>query len=196
MTQASRTAASPVGGDAWVPSRPEDARVPQDRIDPTVLPGASLRPALIRLAYRFLRDAHDAEEVVQEALLLSWQHSGDLRDAGRLSAWLYRTTINQAMNRLRRRRPGRLDHDPPTANGASGLVACERGELADRVREALGELPERQQAALVLRDLEGLNYDHLAAVMDVRPGAARILVHRARERLRTTLLRRWPDSFR
>jgi DNA-directed RNA polymerase specialized sigma24 family protein len=47
----------------------------------------------------------------------------------------------------------------------------------------------------VLREVEGLEYDAIAAVLEMRPGAVRVLVHRARETLRCTLLRRWPDTF-
>jgi RNA polymerase sigma-70 factor (ECF subfamily) len=162
-------------------------------------PAEALRPALVRVARRFLRDDHEAEEVAQEALLIAWQRSGELRDPRRFFAWVYRTAINLALNRRRKRRPVQLDHEPMADGGLvgrpQGTAACERQELADRVRLALTDLPERQQAALVLRDMEGLPYEQIAVIMETRAGAARILVHRGRETLRQTLLRRWPDSF-
>jgi RNA polymerase sigma-70 factor (ECF subfamily) len=68
-------------------------------------------------------------------------------------------------------------------------------ELMQRVRMAMRELPDRQQAAIILRDLEGLAYERIAEVLEVSPAAARLLVHRAREAVRQILLRRWPDSF-
>ena len=65
----------------------------------------------------------------------------------------------------------------------------------DRVRSVMVQLPERQHAALVLREVEGLAYEQIAAILQARPAAVRLLVHRARESVRQMLLRQWPDSF-
>jgi len=180
-----------------------------------------MRPRLVRLAMRFLFSAHDAEEVAQEALVLAWQRVGRLRRPDRRNAWLYRTTINLSMNRRRRKRMSVLPrpHNEPTeprvsARAASrtreGVATAHRSlvdkntdtsrrqqtaELMDRVRVAISELPERQHAALVLREMEGLAYDQIAVILQARPAAVRLLVHRAREALRQTLLRQWPDAF-
>ena len=180
-----------------------------------------MRPRLVRLAMRFLFSAHDAEEVAQEALVLAWQRIGQLRRPGRRNAWLYRTTINLSMNRLRRKRMSvlpRPDNEPTeprvSARAASrtreGVATAHRSlvdkntdtsrrqqtaELMDRVRIAISQLPDRQRAALVLREMEGLAYDQIAVIVRTRPAAVRVLVHRARSAVRRTLLRRWPDTF-
>ena len=155
----------------------------------------AIRPRLTALARRFLWNAHDAEEVAQDALLLAWKNADQLLDVGARNAWVYRTTINLCISRLRRKRgQPLLSEDVPGPDmdpAESGTVS----ELAARVRTAISELPELLRVALVLRDLEGLDYKQMALVAQSRPGTLRLRVHRAREMVRQTLLRRWPDSF-
>src|SRR6185436_17278223 len=62
----------------------------------------TIRPRLMRLAYRFLWNRHDAEEIVQDALLLAWQRARQLSDLARRNAWIYRATIHGSLNRRRR----------------------------------------------------------------------------------------------
>ena len=72
---------------------------------------------------------------------------------------------------------------------------AEVDELAQRIRQAIRELPDRPQAAIVLRDIEGLSYDQMAVILETSAPTARVLVHRVRETVRQMLLTRWPDTF-
>ncbi len=155
-----------------------------------------IRPRLVALARRFLWNTHDAEEVAQEALMLAWRDIGKLKDAGKLNAWAYRTTVNLSLNRRRRLREGEfLDAETLPERHSDAAPAHETAELTHRLRIAIEQLPDRQQAALVLREMEELDYRQVAAVMGMRASTARVLVHRAREALRQILLRQWPDTF-
>ena len=156
----------------------------------------SVRPRLVGLAGRLLSNRHDAEEIAQDALALAWRENQNLKDLRKRNTWIYRTTINLSFNRLRRKRAGEL----PSAGSLPGQpdnVArqLKADELARRLRIAVSQLPERQQAALVLRELEGLAYEQIAAILETSSRASRLLVHRAREAVRKILLQRWPDSF-
>jgi RNA polymerase sigma-70 factor, ECF subfamily len=156
----------------------------------------AMRPRLVRLAVRLLWNVHDAEEIAQEALLCAYQRLGRLREPASRNTWLYRITINLAHNRARRRRTEPLPPNVEVAALPDDAGPPEgRARLPDRVREAIARLPERQQAALVLREMEGLAYEEVAAILDVRAGAARLLVHRAREAVRQTVLRQWPSCL-
>jgi RNA polymerase sigma-70 factor (ECF subfamily) len=155
----------------------------------------AIRPRLVALARRFLWNTHDAEEMAQEALMLAWKHQGQLCDIRARSAWVCRTTINLCITRLRRKKP-QLGLMEDTA--APTTDPCQEGaisELAGKVREVISELPEPLRVALVLRELEGLNYKQMAAIVQARPVTLRLRVYRAREFVRNTLLQRWPDSF-
>ena len=155
----------------------------------------TLRPALIRLAYRYLWNAHDAEEIVQDAIALAWREAATAAPGTEHGdAWLYRVVVNLSLNRLRRLKTEPLPPGEIKAASAEDSPA-EVSELMQRVRLAIRELPDRQQAAIVLRDIEGLSYERLAVILETRAATARVLVHRAREAVRQILLSRWPDTF-
>jgi RNA polymerase sigma-70 factor (ECF subfamily) len=155
----------------------------------------AIRPRLTALARRFLWNSHDAEEVAQDALMLAWKNADQLIDVGARNAWVYRTTVNLCISRLRRKRGQSLLSEEVPAQGMDPSETGTVSELAGRVRAAISELPELLRVALVLRDLEGLDYKQMAVIAQSRPGTLRLRVHRAREIVRHTLLRRWPDSF-
>jgi len=155
-----------------------------------------MRPRLVRLAYRLLWNAHDAEEVAQDSLATALGRIGQLREPGKRNTWLYRVAINLCKHRLRSRRHREVPIEREIAwDPQQSPSRVEHDELMDRVRRAMADLPARQRTALVLRDMEQLDYDRIAAILNTRPSAARILVHRGREGVRRILLERWPASF-
>jgi RNA polymerase sigma-70 factor, ECF subfamily len=187
----------PVERDAEVNKRPPVTPRPEEPGAPPELASwmEAMRPRLIRLARQFLWNEQDVEEIVQEAMFLGWQKASRLRDPARRNTWLYRITINLSMNRRRQRWPAPLGDPQPGADVETDETKQERDELVERIRIVLGELPNRQQAALVLREIEGMDYDQIAAILQTRQGAVRLLVHRGREAIRQMLLKRWPDTF-
>ena len=186
----------PDGGDPTVPGGGRAADQPAEGEDRSASWVGEIRPRLVRLARRLLWNVDDAEEIAQEALALAWQRMRGLRDAKKRNAWLYRTTIHLSLNRRRKRRPSHL----AAAEGIPGssgepITDMQTDETRDRLRQAMARLPDRQRAAVVLRELEGLGYDQIAAILKARPATVRVLVHRGREAMRETLLRRWPETF-
>lgn len=155
-----------------------------------------MRPCLFRLAYRLLWNSHDAEEIAQDSLTVALDRMDELREPEKRNTWLYRVAINLSKHRLRgrRRRPTSLTTATTARSDPIG-GHIEHDELMQRVRLAMVDLPARQREALVLRDMEQLEYDEIAVVLNTSPATARILVHRGRERMRRILLERWPESF-
>src|SRR4051812_32830561 len=111
---------------------------------------------------------------------------GALREERRdfeLRPGLFRIAHNEAISILRRRRPAEaLDDPPPTADPLGDRGAL-HGDVA-ALREELGALPERQRAALVLRELNGLSHQEIGAALDCRPDLVKQTIYQAR----TTLL--------
>jgi RNA polymerase sigma-70 factor (ECF subfamily) len=151
--------------------------------------------ALHRTAFRMTGDAHEAEDIVQEACLRLWdqapaiaaRHPSGSQAAGtlRLGGWLQRVVTNLAIDRLRRSRrlsdgevPDRED-DAPLADAL--IEAGERDGLARRLVLAL---PERQRAAIVLTYYEELSNAEAAEAMEMNIKAFESLLHRARAALR------------
>ncbi len=149
---------------------------------------------LLRYLERMVRDLSTAEELVQEAFLRVYRARDRYRPDARFSTWLYRIATNLALNELRRPRRKSIHRsteadDVPELRaespGSDDVVDARR--LAAAVHQALGQLPEKQRAALCLAAVEGLSYAEVAEALDVTEKAVKSLVHRARSTLASRL---------
>lgn len=153
------------------------------------------REALVRLAYRFCWNWADAEDAVQSAFVIAAARSDQIRQSGKALAWLRSIVVRQSLERVRR---AKRERRVQLATIRPAAAQCDRdptaaGELASILRELLPLVPERPRVAVVLRHLEGMDYEELAAVMEIEPSTARVLVRNGRERLRELLLERYPE---
>lgn len=150
---------------------------------------------LHRLAYRMTGDAHEAEDIVQEAMLRLWDHAPDIAGKHpvgsqaaarlRLGGWLQRVVTNLAIDRLRRTRRlsgGEVPEEEDGAPLADALI--EAGERDGLARALVLSLPDRQRAAIVLTYYEDLPNAEAAEAMDMNIKAFESLLHRARSALR------------
>jgi RNA polymerase sigma-70 factor (ECF subfamily) len=144
------------------------------------------RQRLFGLAYRMLGDAHEAEDLVQEAYLRWYQEDRAAVDSP--EGWLVRVTSRLAIDRLRRARTERLAYTGPWLPEPIADAADGPAELASDLSVALLVLLERlapeERAAFLLRDVFDAPYGEIARTLDRTPAAARQMVHRARERVR------------
>lgn len=135
---------------------------------------------------------HDAEEVTQTAFLKAWQSIRSFQGKAAFSSWLYRLTVNAAIDLLRQRRAPALSLDdpdlPPLADGdpspEEASLAAERRRL---LWQAIDRLPEAQRTPLVLREMEGLSYREIARALDLEEGTVKSRLARARLLLRQLL---------
>jgi RNA polymerase sigma factor (sigma-70 family) len=104
-----------------------------------------------------------------------------------LRPWLYRIVRNTALNDLRDAAPVPEEFDEAIAGGRSAAVEAERREEIAELMRRLRALPEPQRAAIVMRELEGLSHEEIAAALGVSGGAARQAIYRARLTLRDGL---------
>ena len=144
-------------------------------------------PGMRRYARFILGDEDDAADATQEALVSAWRGLGTFRGESSLRTWLFTLVSRRAADLQRRRRPvpvpeeqleQRLPTVPDTASG-SALEA----DLVEALRSALQDLPWRQRACWVLRELEGLSYDEIAATVGVTSGQVRGYLQRGRATL-------------
>ena len=153
-----------------------------------------------RLALRLLSDADAALDAAQETFVKAWRALPRFQGASLFTTWLTRIAINQCRNELRRRRtvkhqrPLSLDvpvgeseslrRDTLPAPGANAWEVARGKEVATACREALGELEPDAREVLLLREVEDLSYEDMAAILDVAVGTVRSRLHRARAELR------------
>jgi RNA polymerase sigma-70 factor (ECF subfamily) len=151
---------------------------------------------LYRIALCYLRDADDALDAVQETFVKVFQNAASWDGSAEAGPWLTRIAVNHSIDRYRRsKRRGRseqplgeTDHDERlTAEEPSPERAVLGREVGERIRAALGALPETQRAVFVLRHYEELKLEEIATVLDLSLGTVKSSLHRAIRQLRTRL---------
>lgn len=157
-----------------------------------------------RLAHRLTGNVADAEDLTQEVFVRVFR-SLDSYVPGTFEGWLHRITTNLFLDQARRKARIRFDHlphDPGTevahasgADHASDRVLLDGLFEAD-VELALAALPPDFRAAVVLCDIEGLTYEEIARVLDLKLGTVRSRIHRGRALLREALAHRAPGPGR
>jgi len=140
------------------------------------------------LAYRFLGNAPDAEDVVQEAFLRILRAAPRYRPAAQFRTYLFSIVGNLCKDRLPKKRAVFLEEaallrDPKPDAGET----LESRERSAAVRSALDSLPARQRVAVLLRHYEGLSYDEIAGTLRISAKAVDSLLHRARRTLQQRL---------
>ncbi len=124
----------------------------------------------------------EAEDLVQEALLRAYLGLSQLRDPARFGAWLCGIAVNLAKMRLRRRALEARLFVEATSDGG-----FEERELLLLVRDAVDVLPPGQRDAVLMHYIDGLSCEEVAVLLGSSPGAIRVRLHRARQRLREQL---------
>lgn len=158
--------------------------------------------ALFRTARAILRDDADAEDALQEAYLAAYRNLGAFRGDARLSTWLTRIVINQALGRLRARRRDNVvglhdDMGEPAgeakgdamdeAPAASPELGALRAQLRRLLEREIDALPLAFRTAFMLREVEEMPIDEVAASLEIPPATVRTRVFRARAMLRAAL---------
>ena len=145
-----------------------------------------LTPRLQRYATRRLGDSHEAEELVQEALLRAYHHRAELATEEDVAAWTTCVTGRLVIDRLRVRGRSTSVADVPEGtrvgrDTADVVVARDEARLA---LDALDAMPPRQAAVLWAREVEGLSYDEIGVRFEMTEPAVRSVLSRARKALR------------
>lgn len=148
------------------------------------------------LALRLVGDPSDAEDAAQEAFLSAWRALPNFRMDAQFSTWLYRLTVNAATDLLRRRSREKagpsLDDaqvELPLSDGApTPEERAEQSERKEMLYRAIAALSENHRKILVLREINGLDYQEIGQVLELTPGTVKSRLARARRELREKLL--------
>lgn len=140
-----------------------------------------------------LRDPEDAKDVAQECLIRLWNHRERVEPGAGCRSWLLRSAHNLCVDRLRRRSAHReVSREDDTTEPSDGRPGPERltssVEIASRLEQALLDLDLRDRSIVLLREVEGLPYEDIASLLDLKMGTLKATLHRAREKLRKSLV--------
>jgi RNA polymerase sigma-70 factor (ECF subfamily) len=154
---------------------------------------------LFSIAYGITLDREESLDIVQEVFLKVFQNIHSFREESRLSTWLHRITVNQCLNWKRKwKRRFRWHHQSIEDEGLAGdpglgtddyhpEVLYRQKQVRETLWKELKALPEQARAVFVLRELEGLSYDEIAKVLNIRRGTVSSRLFHARKRLRQGL---------
>ena len=154
-----------------------------------------------RLAYRLTGNQHDAEDLTQEVFVRVFRSLSSYTP-GTFEGWLHRITTNLFLDQARRKAKIRFDALADDADSrlpsrvATPDMQLVDGLFDDDVESALAALPPDFRAAVVLCDVEGLTYEEIADVLELKMGTVRSRIHRGRAMLRKALAHRAPAAGR
>lgn len=154
-------------------------------------------------AYGIVKDREEALDIAQDAFVKVHKYLDNFKGDSSFYTWLYRITVNLAIDRLRARNKGeqvefdeavRQDDEASLEGGVlssrlgtnPGKSALRR-ELAEKIEEALSQIPEKHREILLLRELEGMSYEDLARVLKIPKGTVMSRLFHARVKLQKIL---------
>jgi RNA polymerase sigma-70 factor (ECF subfamily) len=163
---------------------------------------------LFRVARSVLASNEEAEDVVQETYVRAFTSLDAFRGEARFSTWLTRIALNEALGRVRRRRPtaGLAVLDSPA--GAASVIrfpgslsaeaadaALGRHQLRDLLERVVDELPDAFRTVFILRDVEEMSTEETADQLCLKPETVKTRLHRARRMVRAAIEKRLSASF-
>ena len=151
------------------------------------------------IIYGILRNHNDAEDIAQQVFVRVWKNLKRYEPRAKFTTWLLKITRNLVFNELRRRSrhpavPLQSENDEEERplkdeNAVSPDATLLEHELQQAVDAAIGQLPETQRMAVILRRYEELSYEEIAEALDQSVSAVKSLLFRARTELRESLKR-------
>jgi RNA polymerase sigma-70 factor, ECF subfamily len=155
---------------------------------------------VFRIAQHITQNREDAEDVVQDAFLKAFQNLGQFQGQSKFYTWLVRIAVNEALMRLRRRRPERMvsiDEDVKTEDDSIPREIADwspnpeqlynQGELKEILQKTIQGLPPSFRTVFILRDVEGLSTEETADALGLSVPAVKSRLLRARLQLRERL---------
>jgi RNA polymerase sigma-70 factor, ECF subfamily len=156
---------------------------------------------IVNFIYKFVNNAAEAEELAQEVFLRIYRARNSYEPKARFAAWIYRIATNLGLKAAGKKRrmsffsySNNSHEDPvfdaevlrdPVPDAERQLISSELGQV---IRRALGGLPPKERAALVLRRYEELSYREIAEIMDCTEAAVKTYIHRGKIHVRERIL--------
>jgi RNA polymerase sigma-70 factor, ECF subfamily len=154
-------------------------------------------PTLLGLARRYVRDEHDAQEIMQDVFMTTWRKLSGFEERAQISSWLYRVTVNAALMHLRARKrrplvvPGAGAFEVANAYTAIPCDArlrpdeqLQSQELLGVIQQAVAALPASLRSVFEARGIQGCSTKQTGRMLGISQPAVKTRLHRARHILR------------
>lgn len=153
---------------------------------------------LLRVAYGITLDTEESREIVQEVFLKVYSHIASFKGDSKLYTWLRRITVNQSLNWVRKwKRRFRWHHQSleddtdktiePGGSYENPEALYSRKEQGNILNNALKSLPEDARTIYMLKEIEGLSYDEIAGLLNIKKGTVSSRIFYARKKLKAFL---------
>lgn len=143
------------------------------------------------IAYGFVNNHNDAEDVAQEAFVRIYQSIASFRGDAEFSTWLYRIVMNLSLNKIRRRKAKAHREVEITDHVLGGAMHghddSHGTEFHEHVERALHELPTLQRATVILRHINGLSTRQVSSILQCSEGTVKTHLHRGLKKMKTSL---------
>lgn len=146
----------------------------------------ALTQEMYRVTCGLLKNEHDRQDAVQEAIWKAWRGLPRLRDEAMFRAWLMRILVNECKNIWRRTRREIISDPPDMAQEENGYARCLRDEALHR---AVMELPEKLRLAVIFYYIDGFSLKETAHALSIPVGTVKSRLNQAKSKLRTKLER-------
>ena len=165
---------------------------------------------LFRVARAVVRNDAEAEDVVQEAYVKAFTKLDSFKGDAAFSTWLTRIALNEALGRIRRRRPtdniedldikaaadgGRVVMFPTSLTPPDADAETGRSQARQLLEDAIDELPQIFRVVFILRDVEEMSVEETASQLSLRPETVKTRLFRARQLMRSAIERRLSAGF-
>jgi len=151
---------------------------------------------VFNLAYRMIRNYDDASDIAQEAFLKAYVNLPRFKGNSKFSTWLYRITTNVCLDEIKKRKKVQTYSMSENIETEEGEISreiedksaniernFERSEQQKMVNEAIDNLPEKHRLVIVMRDINNMSYEEIAAALQCSEGTVKSRINRARNAL-------------
>lgn len=136
------------------------------------------------LAYRFLNNADDAKDIVQEAFIRTWKNLDKYKPEIKFTTWLYKITTNLCLDQIKskynQQKKNQVTENFEVASSTTPLKDMEQEELVTFIHQAAQTLTPKQQAVFILRDLQGLSTEEIEETLGMSKGRIKSNLYYAR----------------
>ncbi|MEG0585124.1 MAG: sigma-70 family RNA polymerase sigma factor [Christensenellaceae bacterium] len=146
---------------------------------------------IYNIAYKFMRNTHDAQDAAQEAIIKMYANLSKFHFNASFSTWMYRVVANTCLDLLRKQKSS-----VPIEDYADFMISKEGNpdekainhELRHNIRQALKLLPQKYMEIIVLRDVQGLSYEEVSKILKLSDGTVKSRLSRGRQKLKNILI--------